>query len=87
MSQPSNAILLRSDLHDLFDSFLLGIEPTTLTVHFSSRIEDDMYLKFQDQELLPRTNGAPPLSDEALKLRWALFLSDEDHVKANESKY
>ena len=27
------ALLLRSDIHDLFDSHLLGINPDTLTIH------------------------------------------------------
>src|SRR5438105_10150982 len=31
-NQPSNGLLLRADIHTLFDVNLIGIDPTTLTV-------------------------------------------------------
>jgi putative restriction endonuclease len=66
-----NGLLLRADLHTLFDLDLIGIEPTTLTVHCHSAIAQDEYKQFQGRELACSLKGRP--SEEALKERWKAF--------------
>ena len=66
----ANGLLLRSDIHTLFDLNLLGIEPKTLTIHISSYALTD-YRQF-DGILLICNNGKLP-SLEALRIRWEIF--------------
>lgn len=42
-NEPSNGLLLRCDLHTLFDLDLLGIEPETLTVRLREPIRRPPY--------------------------------------------
>lgn len=66
-----NGLLLRSDIHTLFDLDLLGIEPETLTLHLSFTIQDDSYRHLEGQILRPTS----PLSRAALQQRWLAFCS------------
>ncbi len=65
----SNGILLRSDLHTLFDLNLVAIEPVKLTVHFSKLVKEEYYLTFEGCKV----NVSHSLSTSALEERWALF--------------
>ena len=40
----SNGLLLRADIHTLFDLALIAIEPSTMTIHVSRRVSDSPYL-------------------------------------------
>jgi putative restriction endonuclease len=66
-----NGILLRTDLHTLFDLDLLGIEPESLTVHFHSAIDWGEYRELHGRPLYCSRSRAP--SGRALKERWAMF--------------
>jgi hypothetical protein len=66
----SNGLLLRSDLHTLYDLDLIGIEPETLEIHGAAVLKGTQYA-----ELVGRTlncSGAKPNSD-ALSRRWNSF--------------
>lgn len=67
----SNGLLLRADLHTLFDLKLLAIEPTSLTVLLSRALKKTTYIEFHGKHLsLPSVeNGGP--SREALALHFA----------------
>jgi putative restriction endonuclease len=68
---PENGLLLRSDVHTLFDLDLVGIEPDHLTVRFHPSIASMAeYLAFEGASL--RCEGARP-SRLALLPRWAAF--------------
>ncbi len=67
---PSNGLLLRADIHTLFDLNLLGIDPATLEVHLKPRIQGLGYDAFAGH-VLECEPGL--LSSEALKARWKLF--------------
>jgi len=73
----SNAILLRADFHDLFDSHLLGIHPKDLTVHVDDYVKDEYYRSFQGVKLVERVDGNA-LSVAALEYRWSLFIKQSD---------
>lgn len=61
---PSNGILLRADIHLLFDSYLLSVDPASMKIRISSALENTRYSDLADRPLaLPaekalRPNGA-----------------------------
>jgi putative restriction endonuclease len=68
----SNGLLLRADIHTLFDLDLIGIEPETLTIRINSEVPDDQYRKYEGC-LLKLTNNFRPNKD-ALAYRWKNFV-------------
>lgn len=66
-----NGLLLRSDLHTLFDLDLLGIHAETLSVHLHPSVREAGYEAFQGAAL---QCGSTPPSIPALELRWSDFL-------------
>jgi hypothetical protein len=66
----SNGLLLRVDLHRLFDKYLIGIEPDNLKVHISDKLIHSEYAVYQDKILASDGND---LSEPALVYRWHLF--------------
>ena len=64
-----NGILLRSDLHGLFDDGLLRINPTTFEVVIDSSLMRTHYSTFNGTTLRPRTNGSQP-DRKCLGSRW-----------------
>lgn len=65
-----NGLLLRADLHTLFDLDLIGIEPLTLRVHVHPTIVDVEYRKLEGSSL--SCAGRRP-SEVALKSRWESY--------------
>ena len=68
----TNALLLRSDIHDLFDAQLIGIEPKTLKIRVKDALFPE-YGKYHGRLLAVRKDHVAP-NQEALKKRWKLFL-------------
>ena len=66
---PSNGLLLRADLHRLFDLNLFAINPRTLQISFSNEIVGD-YRKFDGFAVELPKHG--PAADE-FEQRWKLF--------------
>ncbi len=68
-----NGILLRADIHSLFDLNLLGINPDDFTVSVSDSIRGTTYGKLHGQPLrLPHTESLKP-AKEFLRIRWLRF--------------
>ena len=65
----TNALLLRSDIHDLFDDGLILIEPSTLIVVVHPCLDGTVYQELAGKNLLPRSDGEKP-DNEKLKERW-----------------
>ena len=61
-NHPSNGLLLRSDIHTLFDLNLLGIEPVTLIVRVHPSVRRVPYDRFDGMKL----PDSPRLSHDAL---------------------
>lgn len=59
-NQLDNGLLLRSDLHCLFDDGLLKINPKSYRIEIDSTILDSPYGKYHGQELRKRTDGTWP---------------------------
>lgn len=69
-NHPENGLLLRSDIHTLFDLDLLGIEPDRLQVELHPSLTKD-YGELAGLQLMCGTGQRP--SYEALSLRYGLF--------------
>jgi hypothetical protein len=71
-NHPSNGLLLRADIHTLFDLDLLGIEPETLQVRLHPRLRG---MGYDDLAGTSLACGSKLLSREALESRWKKFQS------------
>lgn len=81
-NHPANGLLLRADIHTLFDLDLLGIEPDQLRVELHPRLaEDDGYGTLMGIALACAPENRP--SREALKLRYEHFQT-RSHESAEE---
>ncbi|WP_247485835.1 HNH endonuclease [Bradyrhizobium sp. 193] len=69
----SNGLLLRADLHTLFDCGLLAIEPTTRTVVIADRLKTSSYAKLYGKRLRQPNIAANAPSRRNLEKRYALF--------------
>jgi hypothetical protein len=66
-----NGLLLRADIHTLFDLDLLGIQPDTLEVVLNPCIRSAPYAGYEGAKL--RLSAAAKPSAAALRMRWAAF--------------
>ncbi|WP_394678494.1 HNH endonuclease [uncultured Sphingobacterium sp.] len=71
-NHPSNGLLLRADIHTLFDLNLIAIDPNTMTVHFHPKVKDE-YSQFDGFILFNDTLNKP--NKEALALHFSIFKS------------
>lgn len=69
-NHPENGLLLRSDLHTLFDLDLLGFDPKTLSVELNPAIEKE-YGQLRGTKLSLDGHGRP--SFQALQIRYDRF--------------
>lgn len=71
-----NGLLLRSDLHLLFDGGLLRIHPERLSVELDPTLEPTPYWDLHGTRLRPRADGSHP-AYEYLRARWDALGKDE----------
>lgn len=72
-----NGLLLRADLHTLFDLKLFAIEPETLRVHLSQSLLSSSYASLHMTQLaIPAASEHRP-DLAALGLRWSEFVASE----------
>lgn len=69
-NQISNGILLRSDIHGLFDLDFIAIHPTKKTIHLSTEIVNSEYSHLEGGKI----NTNHDISIEALRFRWDIFI-------------
>lgn len=82
-NHPENGLLLRSDIHTLFDLDLLGIEPTNLRVELHPDIEkDDEYGSLAGKAIKCEGNQRP--SQEALRVRYEQFRKKDKMKKGQK---
>ena len=70
----SNGILLRADIHTLFDLGLLSICPETLTVVLGSAMKHSSYAELHGKSLSLPLESAKQPNYFALKHRWTIFV-------------
>jgi hypothetical protein len=69
LNSVENGLLIRADLHSLFDDHLLRIDPKTLKVVLHDSLRNTEYWELNGKALEPREGGSTP-SLECLKVRW-----------------
>jgi hypothetical protein len=78
----SNALLLRTDIHVLWDKNMIGIHPDHLTIHINKALIDTKYACLEGLKLSSR-NDNKSLNISALRLRWDEFLHPHDTLLTN----
>ncbi|NEV65053.1 HNH endonuclease [Thiorhodococcus minor] len=69
-NHPANGLLLRADLHLLFDRGRLGIDPATRQIHLHPEVASDPhYAPYQGAQL----DTPHHLSEPALQVRWSWY--------------
>ena len=81
----TNALLLRADLHKLFDLHLLAIDPETRTIQLSSQLKDSEYAQYDNVRLRqPQEPSTAPLHQSLQHHRdrcgWLNTSNDEDQL-------
>lgn len=71
-NQSTNGLLMRADLHILFDTNLIGIEPDTLKVRVGNKLKRSEYEYLDGIVLRGRKDGIKP-DKEVLLERWEEF--------------
>jgi predicted restriction endonuclease len=74
----TNGLLLRADIHTLFDLDLIGINPYSLTVALAPAISSTVYADLQGKKLHLPANAADIPNQEALVQRWERFGGGEN---------
>lgn len=69
----SNGLLLRADIHILFDCGLIGIEPASRTVTVASMLNGSNYAKLAGRKLRPAEDPLSGASKRSLERRYAAF--------------
>lgn len=71
--EPTNGLLLRADVHTLFDLGLIAVQPETLTVAISDRLNGTCYGQLSGKTLRIPSNVALQPSSMSLAKRWDRF--------------
>ena len=77
-NHPANGVLLRSDLHTLFDLDLIGLNPVDMQVRIHSDLIGTEYEKFARQRL--QFSSGYTLDMRAVRARWEQFISKTSQV-------
>ena len=76
----NNSLLLRADIHKLFDRFLISINPSDLTLQISDNINDDYYRSLNGKKLFKQ--GFVP-SVQLLEEHFRTFIKMHNFIKAS----
>ncbi len=69
----SNGLILRADIHTLWDLSLIAIDPTQMKIHISPVLEGSEYEQFHLKTIKLNLNENERPSRGALKVQWDLF--------------
>jgi hypothetical protein len=69
----ANGLLLRADIHTLFDLNLIGADPISRKIIVHQTLQNTEYAKFNGRRLLKPKNKQLTPKETALQARWAQF--------------
>ncbi|MCC9602888.1 HNH endonuclease [Stieleria sp. JC731] len=69
----TNGVLLRADIHTLFDLQMIGVEPGTLKVKISDSLVGSSFEELNGRALSVPSNEALRPSEAAIEARWKIF--------------
>ena len=70
MNDVTNGLLLRADIHTLFDRHLISIDPATRKVKISTLLRKTEYGSLHDTKVRPPKNRKNKPTREALQEHW-----------------
>lgn len=70
----SNGLLLRADIHVLYDRYLLSVEPSSHNVILSSALADGEYASMHEKQILVPSDASKRPDDNCLNLHYRRFL-------------
>lgn len=73
-NHPENGLLLRKDIHALFDKDLIGIEPLSKSIQLHPSLEGSHYSDLNGKRLILSNNSPYKPSLLALNIRWEQFV-------------
>lgn len=77
-SYPTNGLLLRADIHTLFDLYLIAINPDTMTVEISPNLKNTPYDDLAKKPiLLPQNEDYKP-NKQAIKQHYEIFCQKQN---------
>ena len=76
----TNGLLLRADLHTLFDLYLISINPNTLKVAVASQLANSQYIEFVDQPIRQPTVDAYKPSFQGLQWHYQMFVNKQKSI-------
>jgi hypothetical protein len=65
-----NGLLLRADVHTLFDLGLIAVEPSSMTIKLAARIRTSQYASLMDRQLRTPLDGSTRPSRTALRMHF-----------------
>lgn len=74
----SNGLLLRADIHTLFDLNLIGINPESLTISMSPSMATTAYAELLGKKILLPSSTEDIPNHEALLQRWRQFIDEKE---------
>lgn len=74
-NHPLNGILLRADIHKLFDKYLIGIEPESFLVRISTELSGSEYSNYEGVKLGLGTDAE--VSVQAIQYHWHYFAESQ----------
>lgn len=69
-----NGLLLRADIHRLFDAYLIGINPNSLTIHISPKIDDPIYTQYEGKKI--SLGEDEDISLAAIQYHWLYYTNN-----------
>lgn len=76
----ANGLLLRADIHTLFDLYLLSINPNTLKVELASQIVNSQYREFSGKSIRQPTVHAHRPSLKGLEWHYKMFIDKQKSI-------
>lgn len=80
----TNALLLRSDLHTLWDLNLIGIDPDDLKVWVSNKLNGTIYQELDGQSIVAPQDGSV-VNASSLRERWKAFHTERSSETQKKS--
>ena len=74
-NHPSNGLLLRADIHTLFDLNLIAIDPKNLTIVLDPCLKNSTYCDLEGKQLWKPQDAAARPNRQALVERWQRFVT------------
>jgi hypothetical protein len=74
----TNGLLLRADIHTLFDLNLIGVDPKTMAICVAQAMKATVYAELEGKKLLLPVNATDIPNGDALTQRWECYCREKD---------